>query len=223
MTPYFNQSDLLKIGIVSDCPIKMTSTNPFNQGYYSSRELREFGFQHVGENVSVAKNMTIIGVENISLANNIRIDGNTVIAVHAGALEIGNNVHIGNGCFLGCVGGVSLLEFSGLSQNVSIYSGSDDYSGETLSNPTVPDKYRNVKVAPVIIKRHVIVGSGSIILPGVTIGEGSSIGALSLVTKSLKEWGVYCGVPVRRLKDRSKQLLRLEDVLRNEEGQRHSE
>ena len=66
--------------------------------------------------------------------------------------------------------------------------------------------------------RHVIVGSGSVVLPGVVIGDGCSVGALSLVTKSLPEWGVYFGAPVRRLRARSKRLLELEQRLLEREG-----
>ena len=73
-----------------------------------------------------------------------------------------------------------------------------------------------MKAAPVSLGRHVIVGSGSVILPGVVVGEGSSVGALSLVTKSLEPWGVFFGAPVRRLKSRSQRLLALEESLRAE-------
>jgi acetyltransferase-like isoleucine patch superfamily enzyme len=106
-----------------------------------------------------------------------------------------------------------LKDFSGLSQGVRIYSGTDDYTGKSLTNPTVPHKYLKVKIAPVILGKHVIVGSGSVILPGLTIGDGSSVGALSLVTKSLDEWGVYFGSPAKKLKARSKDMLKLENEL----------
>lgn len=189
------------------------SGNPFNPGYFLSDELRAFGFKCVGENVKIAKNCTIIGLENISLGSNIRIDGNVVIAAFSGYFEMGDYIHIGGGCYLGCGGGVRLLDFSGLSQGVNIYSCSDDYSGKSLTNPTVPHEYLNVTSAPVNLGKHVIVGSGSVILPGVDIGEGTSVGALSLVTKSLEAWGVYCGSPAKKLKDRSKDLLELERKL----------
>jgi|APCry1669190119_1035276.scaffolds.fasta_scaffold00147_13 galactoside O-acetyltransferase len=187
--------------------------NPFDQGYWEAEELRKFGFKHVGENVKVAKNCTIIGLHHITLGSNIRIDGNVVIAASSGSLTLGNYIHISTGCYLGCAGGVTLSDFSGLSQGVSLYSGTDDYTGKSLTNPTVPRKYLKVKLAPVYLGRHVIIGSGSVLLPGVTIGEGSSVGALSLVTKSLDAWGVYLGVPVRKLKSRSKDILKLEEEL----------
>ncbi|MEI7603290.1 MAG: acyltransferase [Opitutae bacterium] len=185
--------------------------NPFNQGYYESEELRRFGFKSIGDNVKIAKNATIIGLNNISLGNNIRIDGNVVIVAYSGPLTLGNYIHIGGGCHLNCAGGITLADFSGLSQGVRIYSGTDDYTGKSLTNPTVPHKYLKITIAPVILGKHVIVGSGSIILPGVTIGDGSCVGALSLVTKSLDEWGVYFGSPVRKLKERSKDMLKLEE------------
>ncbi len=187
--------------------------NPFDTGYFETNELRHFGFKSVGDNVKISKNTTIIGLENISLGSNIRIDGNVVIAAYSGSLILGNYIHIGSGCYLGCGGGITLCDFTGLSQGISIYSGTDDYTGKFLTNPTVPHNYLNIKLAPVILKKHVIVGSGSVILPGVTIGEGSSIGALSLVTKSLEDWGVYFGSPAKWLKARKKDILKLEERL----------
>ena len=106
-----------------------------------------------------------------------------------------------------------LEDFSGLSQGVRIYSGSDDYSGASLTNPTVPSEFLNGKKKLVKIGKHVIIGSGSVVLPGVSIGEGSSVGALSLVTKSLDAWGVYFGTPVKKLRDRKRDLLEQEKLL----------
>ena len=194
----------------------MSLENPFNQGYHTTEQLRKMGFKFVGENVQIAKNCTIIGLENISLGDNIRIDGGVTLACASGFLKIGSYIHIGGGCHITCAGGVELSDFSGLSQGVRIYSGSDDYSGNSLTNPTVPKKYLNVTVKPVFIGRHVIIGSGSVVLPGVKIGNGTSIGALSLVTKSLDEWGVYMGSPAKRIKARKKDLLEQEKLLLDE-------
>ena len=191
-----------------------TGANPFDPGYYETPELRQMGFKRVGENVRIARNCTIIGLANVAIGNHVRIDGGTVIAAHSGALELGDYIHIGAGCYLACTGGITLADFCGLSQDVRIYSASDDYSGESLTNPTVPREYLDVTVAPVRLGRHVIVGSGSVILPGADIGEGSSLGALSLAAKPLGEWGVYFGAPAKRIKARSKKLLELEKKLR---------
>lgn len=187
--------------------------NPFDPGYFKSEELTQFGFKSVGDNVSIAKNCTIIGLENISIGNNVRIDGGATLACHSGGLNIGNYIHIGANSFLACGAGVILRDFSGLSQGVKIYSVSDDYSGDSLTNPSVPKEYLKTISAPVVLEKHVIIGAGSVILPGANIGEGSAVGALSLVTQPLDEWGVYAGIPAKRMKDRSKDLLNQEAAL----------
>ena len=194
--------------------------NPFDPGYYNEHELAGFGFKSVGTNVRIAKNMTIIGLENISLGSNVRIDGyGTLVAAGTGSLSIGSFVHIGGWCYLSAGDGIVMEDFSGISQGVRIYSRSDDYTGEYLTNPTVPAKFTGLTCGTVTLKRHVIIGSGTVILPNVTIGEGTSVGALSLVNRSLNPWGVYFGSPAKRLMDRSKKLLELESELMREIAQ----
>lgn len=194
--------------------------NPFNPGYYDECDLKEAGFKSIGHNVRIARNCTIIGLENIELGNNVRIDGYcSIVAAGGGWLKLGSYIHIGSYCLLSAGDGIQMDDFSGLSQGVRIYSRTDDYSGKYLTNPTVPQKYTGITRGAVNIGRHVIIGSGSVILPKVMIGDGSSVGAQSLVTKSLEPWGVYFGCPVKRLKARSTRLLELEAELARENAQ----
>jgi acetyltransferase-like isoleucine patch superfamily enzyme len=193
--------------------------NPFDPGYYNAHELKNVGFRAVGHNVRIAKTCTIIGLENISIGNNVRIDGYcSIIAAGQGWLTLGSYIHIGGYCLLNAGDGIQMDDFSGLSQGVRIYSRTDDYSGKYLTNPTVPEKYTGISRGAVTLCKHVIIGSGSIILPNVAIGTGSSVGALSLVSRSLDPWKVYAGCPAKKLKDRSKDLLNLESQLMKETG-----
>lgn len=188
--------------------------NPFDPGYYSECDLRTAGFKELGVDVRIAKNCVIVGLENIEIGDHVRIDPYcSLVAPEGGFLRLGSFIHLGSYCYLSAGAGIVLGDFSGLSQGVRIYSRSDDYSGRRLTNPTVPRKYTGVTSGTVDIGRHAIVGSGTVILPGVRVGEGCSIGALSLVTKSIDDWGVYFGAPVKRLKSRSKKLLELEKQL----------
>jgi acetyltransferase-like isoleucine patch superfamily enzyme len=196
----------------------LQTTNPFDRGYFGSEALKSFGFKSVGKNVEVARNSSIIGLQNISLGDNVRVDDNVIIAAASGSLRIGNYIHIAAGCYLGCSGGITMEDFSGLSQGVRVYSATDDYGGSSLTNPTVPARYLKLTVAPINLGRHVIIGSGSVILPGVSIGIGSSVGALSLVNKSLGSWFVHSGIPAKPIRPRSKQLLELEMELLAKEG-----
>ena len=90
-----------------------------------------------------------------------------------------------------------------------MYALSDDYSGRHMTNPMVPEKYTAVSEAPVEIGAHCIIGTGSTLLPGVTLGEGCSVGAMSLINKDLEPWGIYAGIPARLIRERSRKLLEL--------------
>lgn len=179
-----------------------------------SREAIEaLGFASVGENVQISDRASFYGVSRIALGNNVRIDDFCVLAAGVGGILIGNYVHIAVGSSLIGAGKITMSDFSGLSSRISIYSSSDDYSGATLTNPTVPSEYTGVTHADVFLGKHVIVGSGSVILPGVTLEEGVAVGALSLVNRNCKAFGIYAGNPARRVKERKRDLLELEKSL----------
>ncbi|RZT96804.1 galactoside O-acetyltransferase [Ancylomarina subtilis] len=185
--------------------------NPFDTGYYTELDLADAGFKSLGNNIKIAKNCTIMGLNNIAIGDNVIIDAYcTICAVGDGFLEIGSYVHIGGYCLLSAGDGIFINDFSGLSQGVKIYSRSDDYTGKYLTNPTIPEKYTGVKRGTVKLESYVIIGAESIILPDVTIGQGSSVGALSLVSRNLPEWGMYLGHPLRKLGNRSKDMLKLQ-------------
>ncbi|MCP2230213.1 acyltransferase [Erwinia aphidicola] len=185
-----------------------------NPGYYSGAQLREIGFKSAGENVRVAKNCTIVGPGNISLGDNVRIDGfTTIIAPGEGYLTLGSYVHIGSHCTLLASAGIVMRDFSCLSHGVRLYTKSDDYSGEFMTNPMVPSHLTNVTSAPIVIGRHAIVGSQASIMPGCFLADGSAIGANSLVTKDCEEWTIYAGSPARKIKERKRNPLTLEKFI----------
>lgn len=189
----------------------------FGPTHYTEDELAEEGFRHLGRNVRIAKNCTIIGAENISIGDNVRIDGYcTLVAAGTGSIQLGSYIHIGGYCTLLAAEGIIMENFSTISWGVKIFTRSDDFSGEYMTNPTVSEQYTNVKRGPVVLMRHCVVGSSSVILPKTTLGEGVAVGALSLVTKSLEPWGIYSGIPVKRIKERSRALLKLEQALLSE-------
>lgn len=99
-------------------------------------------------------------------------------------------------------------DFTTLSSHSLIYAISNDYSGLSLACPMAPERFRPADIsAPVRLEKYALVGCMSVILPGVTVGEGCSVGAMSLCNKDLKPWGMYVGTPARRIRERNKQLL----------------
>ncbi len=186
-----------------------------------SREgIERIGFGSVGANVQISDCASFYGVDRIHLSDNVRIDDFCVLSAGVGGMYIGQHVHIAVFSSLIGAGKISLSNFCNISSRVSIYSSSDDYSGATMTNPTVPSEYTGVTHADVFLGKHVIVGSGSVILPGVTLEEGVAVGALSLVTKHCEAFGIYAGNPARRVKERKRALLELErEFMASKRGQ----
>lgn len=184
--------------------------------FLDEKELETLGLKSYGKNVLIGRHAVLYSPEKLEIGNNVRIDDFTTIS---GKVVLGDYIHIAQFCGLyGGTEGIYMEDFTGLSSRVVIYATSNDYSGESLTNPMVPEKYKKTdKNLPVYLRKHVIIGCTSVILPGVDIGIGSSVGAMSMVGKSLEPWGVYAGTPVKKLKERSKKLLLLEEQLRQEE------
>jgi len=175
--------------------------------------IESMGFASVGENAQISDRASFYGISRIQLGHNVRIDDFCVLSAGVGGIEIGSYIHIAVYTSLIGAGRITLADFCNLSSKVSIYSSNDDYSGVALTNPMVPSGFTGVTHADVLLEKHVIVGCGSIILPGVILEEGVAIGALSLVSKSCEAFGIYAGNPARRIKERKRDLLEIEKRL----------
>jgi galactoside O-acetyltransferase len=91
-----------------------------------------------------------------------------------------------------------------------VYSSTDDYSGNYLTNHTVDEKFTNIISGEVVLGKHVIVGAGTVILPNVKIGDYSAVAGLSLVAKNVEEFKIVGGIPSKVIKEREKNLINLE-------------
>lgn len=177
--------------------------------FYTNNELNKLGLATLGNNVLISRKASIYGAENIRIGNNVRIDDFCILS---GKITIGNYIHIAAYTALyGGDKGIVIQDFANISSKIAIYSISDDYSGDSMTNPMIPEKYKNVQNEEVIIERHVIIGSGCVVLPGVVLKEGSSFGALSLISKDSEAWSINAGIPFKKINDRSKKILKLEN------------
>ncbi len=176
---------------------------------YTREELRELGVKF-GKNVQIAKSVRIANPELLTIGDNVRIDDFVLLT---GSIWLHSYIHISSFCSLGGRAGIVMEDFSGLSAGVRIFSASDDYSGEFMTNPTVPKQFTNVHAAAVFFRKHAIVGANTVILPGVEIRQGGAVGAMSLVTKDVPAFEIHAGVPARKISERKKKLLILEEEL----------
>jgi galactoside O-acetyltransferase len=151
--------------------------------YYTNIELSKIGFKKIGRNVRISNSCRFYSFSG-EIGNNTRIDD---YSIFKGKIFFGSNVHISSFCYFAAVGGEIVIgDLSGISNKVSIYAVTDDFLGDFLTNPTVMDKFKNVKRGKVIIGKNVSIGSHCLILPNVLVGDSSSLGAMSLVNKNVK-------------------------------------
>ena len=174
--------------------------------YLSVSELAELGLAAVGRHVYISRRATIMHPERVAIGNMVRIDAYSLISASE-SVAIGNYVHIGSSVTINAVAPVFIRDFAGISSGTKIFTSDDDYSGDYLVGPTVPGELSNICTAPVELREHSVVGANSVILPGTVLEEGAVVGALSLAKGRIAEWGIYGGVPARRVKSRSRKLL----------------
>ncbi len=177
-------------------------------GYFSYEELLSFGFKTVGHNVLISKKASIYGASHMSIGSNVRIDD---FAMLIGNIEIHNYIHIGAYCGLHASqeGKIVFEDFSGISSNVTIYASSDLFDGEyCTARPGLPEECVKTVCSIVRLGRFSQIGTGSTVIPGGSLGEGTAVGAMSLVNKHLDPWFLYVGVPCRMLKKRSREFLK---------------
>jgi len=177
-----------------------------NTSFYTETEIKSLGLKKYGSNILISRKCSIYSPELISLGDNVRIDDFCILS---GEIIIGSNVHISAYCVLYGTNCIEIMDYSGLSARCTIYSVSDDFSGDYLVGSMVPNSLRNIKGGKVLIQKYSQIGAGCIILPNLIIGEGVAVGAMSLITKSLNPWIIYSGIPVKVMKERSKKMLDL--------------
>lgn len=168
--------------------------------FYSKEELNKLSFCSFGEDVLISRKASIYGAEHISLGSHVRIDDFCILS--AGRIEIGNYVHIGAYTGLYGAGGIKIGNFCGVSMHSLLLSATDDFSGQHMISPLVPEEYTSVKKALIELKDYVQLGAQTVVLPGVTAQEGAVTGACSLVLSDLPGWTINIGIPVRVLKKR---------------------
>lgn len=177
-------------------------------GFYSKSELLDIGFAELGEEVFISRKASIYGASNIHIGSHVRIDDFTVLS---GNIHIGDYVHIAVFTSLfGGNAGIFIQDFANLSSRIAVYALSDDYSGEFMTNPMIPETYKNTLEGKVTIGKHAIIATGCTILPNTDLGDGCAVGAMSLVKKNVEPWTIAAGIPAGYIKPRSKKLLELE-------------
>lgn len=160
------------------------------------KELMEIMFEHYHA-TRVCYNTVMYQkyINKYKLSDKFRFDGNDIVMVGEGEIEIGDGTYIGSYTRFStdkdCV--IRIGRNVAISHMVSIYT----------SN-RVPEKYtegkQSVKYGDVIVEDNCLLGVGSVILQGVEIGENCFIGANAVVTEDIPAYSVVAGVPAKIIK-----------------------
>ena len=176
--------------------------------YYSQDEIIKLGIRISGKNVRLSKDIRVFGAGKITIGDNVRIDAFCILATgDNGYINIGSHIHIASDVALYGGGGIRLDDFCTISSKCTLYSVSDDYSGDYLIGPQISEEYLQVEKKPISLEKYSAIGAHSLVLPGTILREGSVLGAMSLATKELHAWKIYAGIPARFIKDRKKDLI----------------
>lgn len=192
-----------------------TETELQLMAWRTESEVQEL-FGQIGENVLVSTRAVFYEPGKMRIGDHSRIDDFCLLS---GKVSLGRNVHLA--AYTHVAGGrlgVTFEDFSGCAYGCHVLTQSDDYSGESLTNSTVPRRFKDEQFAAVRIGRHAILGTGTIVLPGCDVGEGASVGAGSIVSQSLDNWRIYVGRPARAVSARSKRVLEVEAQYLNEQS-----
>lgn len=181
--------------------------------WLTSEEIEQMGFASTGDKILLSNKASFYNCNKINLGSNVRVDDFCVVSAGKGGITLGSHIHIAVFSALIGAGSIIVGDYSNISSRVALYSSNDDYSGRTMTNPTVPPEFTGVDIADVHIGRHVIIGAGSVVLPGVTLADGVAIGALSLVKYDCRSFGIYAGIPAKKIGERRQDLLALEKKL----------
>lgn len=169
-----------------------------------SNQYNKSVFKKIGDDTFVSLNVEIRRPQFFEIGSFCAIDSYFYCTTQ---VEIGDYVHIGP--FVSIIGGATgkliMKDFAGFSAGCRIVCATDEYLGEGLTGPRIPNEFKgDIYSAPVVCERFSLLGTNTVVLPGVHLAEGSVVGANSLVTKSTEPWTIYVGSPAKPLKLRRK-------------------
>lgn len=157
----------------------------------------------------VSEHAHYYGSGKVKIGQQARVDHGAILT---GDVELGRNVHLA--AYVSVFGkyGVTIGDYTGLSAFTVVLSASDDFSGRSMFGPTIPDEYKPfLKTGHVRIGKNCIIGTHCTVCPGVSIADGVSIGAHSLIDEDCAANNLYAGAPATLRKSRSMDIWKLNE------------
>jgi acetyltransferase-like isoleucine patch superfamily enzyme len=204
MPPHLFVSLLLR-GIFVEPLVLLIRYFPNPIGLLLRRWMGKIVFKKLGRNSLIDFGVFVEGAKNVSIGDYVWVDRHVELRTRTGRIVIGKRVHIAPYAMISGHGGVEIGDYVGISADVKIYSHSEiPRDGKRMSGPMIPENMKGMLTRPVQIKKDAFIGTGAVILPGVTIGEGAVVAANSLVRKDVAPWTIVMGVPAKTVGKRSR-------------------
>lgn len=171
--------------------------------FLTDSELAEVGFAAIGVGCQISRFAQFYGANRLSLGNYVRIDDFVLISIDSPSI-VGNYIHISNSVSIHCSEGFTMQSFVGLSPGSRLFGESDDFVNGNFMHPSLPRELRLLQRSHITLGSYSQVGSNSVLLPGASLGEGTVVGALSLLNSESEDWSVYAGIPAKKIGSRKK-------------------
>lgn len=157
---------------------------------------------HIGDNV-VIDDYAVLDAKGennkgIFIGNNVMIGRNSILSCKNGDLNIGDNVIIGSNSYIQSGRTVNIGKNVGIGAYCFIIGGGE----HEMSRTDIPMLAQGLIIKDIIIEDNAMIGTGTKIKGGITIGRDAFIGAGAMVTKSIPEFTVAVGVPAKVVRKR---------------------
>jgi dTDP-4-amino-4,6-dideoxy-D-glucose acyltransferase len=185
---------------VTDIPVAVILHWPGPIGMRLRQLYFRFRFGSMGENVIVGTGVQVTAPKNIAVSDHVFIDHHVTLDAMLGEITIGRRIHLAPYAIIAGGGGVHLDDYSAVGAFARLYSHSEaPIDGKRVSGPMIPERMKGMITAPIRLAKDSLVGTGAVLLPGVTLGEGAVVGANSLVPArtTIPPWAIYAGVPAK--------------------------
>lgn len=178
----------------------------------SESQIANIGFKKIGKCCQISERAVFHNPEKMVIGNYCRIDDFTVISA---PIELADYIHIGSHCSIVGKQKLTMQNYSGLSSHCAVFTSSDNYDGQYMTNPCIPEQVNGTQIrktesAEIIIHTHTVVGCRCTILAGTEIGSGSAIYAHSLLNGYYEPRSIYAGTPAKFVKSRKNNIFELE-------------
>jgi acetyltransferase-like isoleucine patch superfamily enzyme len=170
--------------------------------YLSQSAIANIGLQAFGHSCLIDETAIFLSPERIRLADEVRIDAYSLLNAGSGVIELDRRVHLASHVRLIGGGGIHFAQGSGASSGVCVYSQSDDFTDGFLAHPTIPIELRKLTSVRVEVGPFAIIGPNSTLLPGVVMGTGAVLGAMSLLKSSVPRLEIHAGIPAKKIGNR---------------------